>query len=278
MRHHRSARPLALIFVAVAFALLSSAAYAQSIVGEAYVIGPEDVLDIQVWDNKDLNHVVFVRPDGKVSLPLLGEVAAGGRTVKQLQDDLTQLYSKTVKVPSVTVIVKEIKSRPVFFIGGVVRPGTVQLTRDMTLLQAVGLLGGLVPTADAEKAFVLRGDKKIPTDLEKMLKKGDLSQNVRLEPGDSVVIPVAEAVLVQGEVRTPGAIKYTADLTLVKAVSGAGGLTPMAAPGRVDVLRTEGEKKVRIRVDLDKILRAPEDNPDLKLRPEDIVFVPQRLF
>jgi polysaccharide export outer membrane protein len=92
------------------------------------------------------------------------------------------------------------------------------------------------------------------------------------------VVPVAELVYVQGEVRAPGAVKFTNDLTLAKAITQVGGTTPMASSGRIELLRSEGEKKVRIRVDLDKILRAPEDNPDVKLRPDDIIFVPQRLF
>src|SRR6266850_6402455 len=83
-----------------------------------YIIGPEDVLDIQVWGSKDLNQIVFVRPDGRLSLPLVGEIAVAGKTVQQLQDHLSEVYEKTVKGAVVTVIVKEIKSRPVFFIGG----------------------------------------------------------------------------------------------------------------------------------------------------------------
>src|SRR5436309_5312154 len=96
---------------------------------EAYVIGAADVLEVQVWDNKDLNQVVFVRPDGKISLPLIGEVQAGGKTVQQLQDALAELYTKVVKGANVTVIIKEIKSRPVYFIGGFAKPGVEQLTR-----------------------------------------------------------------------------------------------------------------------------------------------------
>ena len=244
----------------------------------AYVIGPEDVVEVQVWDNKDLNQTVFVRPDGKTSLPLIGEIQAGGRTVQQFQDELVKHYSKTVKVPSVTVIIREIKSRPVYFVGGFAKPGPFQLTRnDMTLLEATAINGGMAPNADAEKGFLLRGGKKIPIDFQK-LQKGDVSQNLKLEPFDSIVIPSAELVYVQGEVRAPGALKYTTDLTLSKAMALVGGTTPMAAPGRVELLRSEGQKKVRMKLDLDKILRSPEDNPDIKLRPDDIVFVPQRLF
>jgi len=245
---------------------------------EAFVIGPEDVLDIQVWDNKDLNQVTFVRPDGKISLPLVGEIQAAGKTVQGLSTDLVAAYGKTVKEPAVTVIVRDIKSRPVYFIGGFGRPGPLQLTRDLNMLQALGIIGGVATGADAEKGYLLRGDTRVPLDFDKLLKKGDLSQNLKLEPGDTVVAPIADVVYVQGEVKGPGVVKYTNDLTVVKAITLTGGLTPLAASGRVDLVRTEGEKKVRIRIDLDKMLRAPEENPDMRLRPDDIIFVPQRLF
>src|SRR5262244_3282444 len=128
-----------------------------------YIVGAEDILDVQVWDNKDLNQVVFVRPDGKTSLPLVGEIQAAGKTVQELQDYLTAMYSKTVKGAAVTVIIREIKSRPVYFLGGFGRPGALQLLRtDLTLLQALALVGGVTPAADADKGFVLRKDKVIP--------------------------------------------------------------------------------------------------------------------
>ena len=243
-----------------------------------YVIGPEDVLDIQVWGNKDLNQTVFVRPDGRTSLPLVGEIGVAGKTVQQLQDHLGAVYEKTVKGAVVTVIVKEIRSRPVYFIGGFGKPGLMQLTRELTLLQAISIVGGVLPNADAEKGFLLRGDKRIPIDFNRLVQRGDLTQNPKLEPGDSIVVPLADAVYVNGEVRTPGAVKYTGDLTILKAITQVGGLTPLAAPGRVDVLRGTSEKKERIRVDVDKMMRSPDENPDIRLQPNDIIFVPQRLF
>jgi polysaccharide export outer membrane protein len=243
-----------------------------------YVIGPEDILDIQVWGNKDLNQVVFVRPDGRTSLPLVGEIGVSGKTVQQLQDHLTNVYEKTVKGAVVTVIVKEIRSRPVYFVGGFGKPGVMQLTRELTLLQAISVVGGVLPNSDAEKGFVLRGDRRIPIDFNRLVQRGDLSQNPRLEPGDSVVVPLADAVYVNGEVKSPGAVKYTGDLTILKALTQVGGLTPLASGGRVDVLRGTAEKKERIRVDVDKMMRSPDENPDIRLQPNDIIFVPQRLF
>lgn len=243
-----------------------------------YIIGPEDVLDVQVWGSSDLNQTVFVRPDGRLSLPLVGEIAVAGKTVQQLQDHLLAVYEKTVKGAVVTVIVREIKSRPVYFIGGFAKPGVMQLTGDLTLLQASSLVGGVTTEADGEKGFLLRRDQKIPIDFNRLAQRGDLSQNPKLEPGDSVVVPLADAVYVNGEVKRPGPVKYAGDLTLLKALTQAGGLTPLAAASRVDIIRGGTEKKDRIRVDVDRIMRSPSGNDDVRLRPNDMITVPQRRF
>jgi polysaccharide export outer membrane protein len=246
-------------------------------VGQDYIIGAEDVLDIQVWGSNDLNQTVFVRPDGKLSLPLVGEIAVAGKTVQQLQDHLLAVYDKTVKGAVVTVIVKEIRSRPVYFVGAFSKPGVMQLTGSMTLLQAVALVGGVTPEADGQRGFLLRGTRKVPIDFNRLGQQGDRTQNPTLEPGDSVVVPLAEAVYVSGEVKKPGAIKYAAELTLMQALTQAGGLTPLAAGGRVDILRG-GEKKERIRVDVDRVMRSPDSNRDVRLQPNDLISVPQRRF
>jgi polysaccharide export outer membrane protein len=265
-------------FILVALAVSCALAVPTRAEQAAYVIGPGDVLEIQVWDNKALDQTLFVRPDGKISLPLVGEIQAAGQTVPQFQDALAEAYLKTVKAPSVTVILKEIRSRAVYFVGGFVKPGVEQLTRDLTVMQAISLVGGLLPNGDGEKAFVLRGGQRIPVDLTRLIQKGDVSQNLKLEVGDSLVVPIADAVYVQGEVKNPGAVKSTVDLTVLKAISQAGGFTPFAAAGRVEILRGDGDKKERIKVDLDKMRGAPADNPDVRLKPNDIVYVPQRLF
>jgi polysaccharide export outer membrane protein len=245
---------------------------------EDYVIGAADVLEVQVWDNKDLNQVVSVRPDGKISLPLIGEVQAEGRTVQQLQGELKELYTETVKEAIPTVLVKEIKSRPVYFVGGFGKPGVEQLTRPLTLLQAVSIVGGLVPAADGDNGFIIRGDRRIPIDFTRLLQKGDMSQNLQLEAGDSVVVPVADSVYVQGEVKTPGAVKWVSDLTVLRALSLTGGITPLGNSGRVEILRGQGENKQRVRIDIDKVMKDPTSNRDVLLKPNDIIFVPQRLF
>jgi polysaccharide biosynthesis/export protein len=268
-----------LMILVVALLMVPPSASRAQVSDKAYVIGPEDVLEIQVWERRDLNQTVFVRPDGRTSLPLVGEIMVAGKTVQELQDHLAKVYDKTSPNAIVTVIVREIKSRPVYFVGGFGRPGPMQLTRELSLMQAISIVGGVVPGGDAEKGYLLRGDKRIAVDFNKLLQKGDLSQNTQLEPGDTIVVPIADMVFVQGEVRAPSPIKYTTDLTVLKAITQAGGLTPLAASGRVDLLRGRtGEKKERIRIDVDKIMKSPEENPDVGLKPEDIIYVPQRLF
>jgi len=243
-----------------------------------YRIGNDDILNISVWDQKELDQVVTVRPDGKISLPLVGDVQAAGQTVAELSANLSTAYSRTVRGAEVTVSIREIRSRPVFLVGNVVRPGPMQLTHDMTVLQALAAAGGPVPTADLESAFVLRGEKRIPVNLHKMLQQGDTAQNLKLQPRDTLVVPNASAVYVQGEVKSPGQLKYSRDMTVATAIAAAGGFTPMASPKRVTVTRDAGGKKQVFRVNVSEILSDPAESKDLPLKPNDIVIVPQRLF
>jgi len=264
---------LAVVLLAVLAVWLPTA----TAVGPDYRIGTDDVLGISVWDQKDLDQVVTVRPDGKISLPLVGETDAGGLTVAELAARLTTQYSKTVRGAQVTVAVREIRSRTVFFLGGVVRPGPMQLTQELTVLQGLSSVGGPLATADLESVFVLRGQKRIPVNLLMILQKGDMSQNVSLQPGDTVVVPSADAVYVLGEVKTPGQVKYTKGLTVMTAIAGAGGFTPLASARRVTVVRGEGAKREVLRINVTDIMSDPESK-DVPLKPNDVITVPQRLF
>lgn len=272
MRAWRSLTSAAVLLAGLAVWLPAATA-----VGPDYRIGTDDVLAISVWDQKDLDQVVSVRPDGKISLPLVGEMEVGGLTVADLAARLTAQYSKTVRGAQVTVSVREIRSRTVFFLGGVVRPGPMQLTQELTVLQALSSVGGPIATADLESAFVLRGQKRIPVNLLTILQKGDMSQNVNLQPGDTVVVPNADSVYVLGEVKTPGQVKYTKGLTVMTAIAGAGGFTPLASARRVTVVRGDGAKREVLRVNVNDIMSDPEYR-DVPLKPNDVITVPQRLF
>jgi len=135
----------------------------------------------------------------------------------------------------VTVTVREIRSRHVFFLGGVVRPGPIQLTEGRTILQALSAVGEPLSTADLESVFVLRGMTLISVNIQRMLQEGDLAQNLRLQSGDTVVVPArlicpsVDCVWVSGAVNAPGPVKYTKDLTIKTAIEAAGGFTPYAS-------------------------------------------------
>src|SRR5512146_1373305 len=121
-----------------------------------YVIGPEDMLGIAVWKEPDFSSTVPVRPDGKISMPLLGDVEASGKTPGQLADDLTVKLKKYVDDPRVTVVVTAINSKRVYILGEVNHPGTMNMSPDMTVLQAISAAGGPTAYANTTKITVLR--------------------------------------------------------------------------------------------------------------------------
>jgi len=160
---------------------------------DGYVIGPEDLLSVIVWRDRDLSAEVRVRPDGMVSLPLLNDVMAAGFTPEQFRLDLTTRVGRFVADPSVTVIVREINSRKVFITGAVGRPGPYTLGGPMTVLQLIIAAGGLTEFADAANISVLRGGASGVTRYKfnyRQVARGiRLEQNFPLVPGDTVIVP-----------------------------------------------------------------------------------------
>ena len=159
-----------------------------------YVIGPDDVLSIVFWKDKDLSAEVTVRPDGKVSLPLLNDIQAQGRTPDELRDALKQAAQAFVEDPNPTVMVKEIKSRRVFITGQVEKPGPYPLTAETTVLQLIAMAGGIREFADGSNITIIRKGENgrteiLPFNYRDVLKRKNLTQNVQLKPGDTVVVP-----------------------------------------------------------------------------------------
>ena len=159
-----------------------------------YVIGSDDVLSILFWKDKDLSAPeVTVRPDGKVTLPLLNDVQASGLTPDQLRDAIKDAAQKYVEDPNPTVIVKEIKSRRVFITGQVDKPGPYLLKGSTTILQLIAIAGGLRDFADAKNISVVRseGGQQVvyAFNYRDVLKMKNLSQNIELKSGDTVLVP-----------------------------------------------------------------------------------------
>lgn len=159
---------------------------------DSYVIGATDVLVVNVFKEPTLSNTMPVRPDGMISMPLLGDVQASGKTPLQLADEITAKLKKYVQDPNVTVILSQMNSKKVYLMGEIAHTGPIEMTPGMTLLQAIATGGGLTPFANAKKIYILRveGGKqlKIPVQYKQAL-KGDLSLNLILNPGDTIVVP-----------------------------------------------------------------------------------------
>jgi polysaccharide export outer membrane protein len=161
-------------------------------VSASYIIGADDSLAITVWKEPQLSGTVPVRPDGKITLPLINDIEAAGFTPMQLQADITSRLTKFVTDPVVSVSVMGVNSKHVYMAGeGVGHPGPMAITPGMTILQAIAS-AGLTPFANPKKIYILRGDpahqQKVLFDYNKAVKKGDM-QGVTLIPGDTIVVP-----------------------------------------------------------------------------------------
>ena len=157
-----------------------------------YVIGVEDVLGVVFWRDKDLSAEVVVRPDGKISLPMLNDVMAAGLTPEALADVVAKAATKFVRDPGTTVIVREIRSRKVYIIGEVSKPGTFQLASEMTVLQAIGEAGGFIEGADKGDVIIVRGEsgkeQRFKFNYNDVIKGKNPAQNIRLLPGDTIIV------------------------------------------------------------------------------------------
>jgi polysaccharide export outer membrane protein len=159
-----------------------------------YVIGSEDVLSIIFWRDKDMTTDVVVRPDGKITLPLLNDVVAAGLTPDQLRDRLTEDSKRFIEDPTVSVVVKAINSRKVFITGEVVKPGPYALIGPTTVVQLIAMAGGLKDFADGDNILILRQEKTGPVSYRFSYKglasrKVSLHTNIELKAGDTVIVP-----------------------------------------------------------------------------------------
>jgi len=165
----------------------------QAAADQSYTIGVDDVLDISVWKEPDVSRSVPVRPDGKISLPLINDVQAAGLTPGNLATEIAGRLKKYLNDPQVTVIVTQINSRRIYIVGGVIRAGAYPLLPGMTVLQAISSAGGFTVYADTKAIRVMRNvdgkQTEFPFDYHAVLKGTKSSENILLQPGDTIVVP-----------------------------------------------------------------------------------------
>jgi len=250
--------------------LLAIAAEPEGVVGQ---IGPQDRIEIAVWDHPDLSGVMTVNADGTFAFPLLGPVQAGGKTVTELEQELEgRLNQHYLVSPHVRVTRVEVKSQQIFILGEVKNPGAYPLVKETSLVEALSLAGGLTEEADPQKIELFRNgrgpESRIALTLEEILNRnGRHDPELMLKAGDVVFKPRADFFFVFGEVHKPGRYPLEGGTTVLKAITIAGGFTGKASRNRASIVRkVEGA---------DQRLPAGQGDPVL---PEDVIQVPEGLF
>jgi polysaccharide export outer membrane protein len=247
---------------------------------ESYRIGVEDELFISVWDNAQLTRTVIVRPDGKISYPLLGDFLAAGLTPAKMAEGMQAKLASFINKPLVTVTVTSINSLKVYVFGEVQKPGMVTLKRKTTILQLLSLIGGVMDTADLTRASLIRNDRVMDVSFYQLLKEGDLSQNIELQQDDTILIPdnFDSRITIVGEIKNPKVIHFRKELTLMDAILEAGGFTEYAKTDRVRISRRLANQKKIIEVDFKAMLKKAKSEMNMPLMPGDTIFVPESLL
>jgi polysaccharide export outer membrane protein len=247
-----------------------------------YVVGPSDVLKVTVFDEPTLTGTYRVDTDGSFTYPMLGRVEAAGKRVREVEQMLkTKLEDGFVKRAQVAVDVDQFRSRSIFIVGEVRSPGKYPMTGQMSLIEALAAAGSTTPAASSEVLILrpreqgiteaLTPDQVDQTNVRRIslgdLQLGRLSENIQLMEGDTIFVPKAEKFFITGQIRSPGSYTYERGLTVLQAISLAGGLTDKGSNRRIKVIRTVNGKKVEQGIDLDD-----------SLQPGDTLVIPQRLL
>ena len=246
-----------------------------------YTIGPQDVLSISVLNQADLGGKYAVELDGSFSFPLIGRVAAGGLTIRNLEAELTtRLANGFFNTPRVSVAIEQYRSRRVFVTGEVKNAGAYALVGDMTLIEVLAKAGSTTaaagdevvvvpgrPPGVAEAAAAAGESDVVRVNLQELQSGAATVPNVDLRDGDTIYVPRAELAYVYGQVRNPGSYPIRSGTTVLQALSLAGGVTPTGATNRLNVIRVVNGAKKELRIKLTDILQ-----------PGDTVVVPERFF
>ena len=266
-----------------------------------FTLGPGDAIEVEIIGNATSRALTVVGLDGKIYFSLLPGLDVWGLTLQQTQETLEKELSKFISQPQVSLNLHTVGSKHVWVLGRLNKPGIYPLTGSMTLLESVGLAGGTAKPmaqvnaqelADLRHSFVVRQGQFLPVDFQKLLRKGDMSQNIYLQPDDFVYVPsaLANEVYILGAVRTPRSINYTDGMSLVSALANSDGpsrvdwfastdngpFTKNAYLSHVGIVRGSLAQPQLIVVDANAVMKGKA--PDVRLEPGDVVYVPNSPF
>ena len=257
--------------------------YRQTFTIADYKIGPEDLLEIDVFQVPDLKTTARVSAKGYIKLSLIDAVEAGGLTVSQLESLLAERLKKYVKDPVVTVFVKELRSQQISILGSVKEPRVYYVTGQKYLLDMLSLAGGVTPDAgsvciiqrvsgkaspDSGKEYI----ERIVVDLDELLLKGKAELNVAVTSGDTIHVPQSGIFFIDGGVKSPGSFPLKGKTTITQAISLAKGMNYEAISSDIKIYRDNGKpERDVISVNYDSILDRKE--PDYELKDKDIIIV-----
>jgi protein involved in polysaccharide export with SLBB domain/capsular polysaccharide biosynthesis protein len=255
---------------------------------ERLTLGPGDVLSFGLYGEPDLARAeVAVGPDGRVSFLEAQDIVVTGLTIDELRQKLDDEIGRFRRSPRSIVTPVAFRSKKYYMLGKIMTKGVYTLDRPITVLEAIarahGFENGLVDRnvidlADFQRSFLMRGNKRIPLNFDKLFQDGDLTQNIAIEPGDYLYFASAEVkeVYVVGEIRLPGPVTHTPELNIIGAIASRGGFTDRAFKSRVLVIRGSLNRPEPIVVDTAAIVDARGLN--FKLQPNDIIYVNSRPF
>jgi protein involved in polysaccharide export with SLBB domain len=246
-------------------------------------LGPGDILNLSLFEMPETARTeVPISPDGRVTFLQARDVLADGLTIDELRARLDEVLGKFYQNPRVVIVPAAIHSKKYFLLGSVVNSGVYTFDRPLTVIEAIARAGGLetglsdqrsVELTDLAHSFLVRNGQRLSLDFERLFQRGDLSQNVALEPDDYLYFASAQAneIYVLGEVANPGVVAYAPKPTVLSVIAARGGYTPRSYKGRVLVVRGSLDHPQTFDIDTRAILSG--DQPDFKLQPKDIVYV-----
>jgi polysaccharide export outer membrane protein len=243
-----------------------------------YLIGPEDVLGIEVWNHPDITRDVIVNHEGKIRLPPAKEnMSVMGLNATQLEEKLAETLSKFLIEPVVFVTIKEYNSQRVIALGETAK-GMYTLKRPTTLVEFLGQIGGPTENADTSRIRLIKKDGTIFTyNINDLINISQKRDPVFVSGGDTVYVPpiVMNKIYILGEVNSPKVLEFKEKLTLIEAITGAGGYTVNAVTKSIIVIRGELGSHKGIRLNLNRILKKGDIAQNIELKPGDIVYVPR---